>query len=317
MPTLYSRPLTITYRADRASCASCCTLIYIIACTVLPYIAAYALGGLWTKETPTREQPLVRSRYEVLVEAHSASALQGREVVPLLWSSSQLLNDAIGDNLRPCELRSWYEDDDRDGYPDRLQYKLTMPIDSAAGERLHAISVVLGLEVLFSNEFSLRLNASVNLQAASPLPGRALRQVADLVLRSKDPQRSLDLPTRPPCPHPTWAFQHPVQANGAPASVASILDQYVTCNDTVVLHAQPAVWTPGVGDVFEAHLTINIFPMLASRRPGFVETLKLAAVQYIALFFPIAFILSWLHGSLFKYGVVAARIHHPVKQHAW
>ena len=46
-----------------------------------------------------------------------------------------------------------------------------------------------------------------------------------------------------------------------------------------------------------------------------VETFKLALVQYIAFFIPIAFILSCLHGALFRYGVIAARAHHPIKQH--
>ena len=46
-----------------------------------------------------------------------------------------------------------------------------------------------------------------------------------------------------------------------------------------------------------------------------METFKLALVQYIAFFIPIASILSCLHGALFRYGVIAARAHHPIKQH--
>ena len=114
---------------------------------------------------------------------------------------------------------------------------------------------------------------------------------------------------------PTWAFEHPVLPDGAPASAASVLAQYAACNDTVVALAQPPVWTPGVASKFEAHLTVRVPAIAAARRPGVVETLKLAAVQYIAFFFPITFLLSCVHGALFRFGVVAARIHHPVKQH--
>lgn len=317
MPTLYQKPLLISYRADRVSCASCCTLIYVVACVILPYVAVFALGGLWTKETPAREQPLVRSRSEVYVEAYASASPRGREVVPLLWSTSEPLNDAIGASLRPCEFRTWYEDDELDGYPDRLEYVVTMPVDADAGERVHSVSVIVGLDVRFESEFRLRFNASVHLQAASPLPGRAWRQTADLTLQSDAAQRSLDLPPRPPCPTPTWAFMTPVQPDGAPASVRSILEQYAACNDTVALVAQPPVWTPGVSDTFEARLTVRVPPIIAFRRPGLVETLKLAAVQYIAFFLPIGFLLKCVHSSLFNFGIVAARVHHPVKQHTW
>lgn len=315
MAVLYSRPLAVTYHANRASCASCCTLLYAVACLVLPYVAVYALGGMWTKETPTREQPRVAARYEVLVEAFASSPTS--EAVPLLWSTSQMLNDAIGERLRPCQLRSWAEDDERDGRPDRLQYVITLPVDVDAGERLHSVSVVLGVDVQFEREFSLRLNGSLHLQAQSPLPGRRWVQSADLALRSDEPMRSLDLAPRPPCHQPTWAFATPVLPDGAPASAESILAQYAACNDTVTLAAQPPLWTPGVTHAFEAALTVRVPQVVASRRPGLVETLKLAAVQYIAFLLPIGLVLSCLHGALFRYGVVSARIHHPVKQHRW
>jgi hypothetical protein len=42
---------------------------------------------------------------------------------------------------------------------------------------------------------------------------------------------------------------------------------------------------------------------------------KLAAVQYIAFFFPISFLLTCVHSALFRWGIVATRVHHPVKQH--
>lgn len=317
MPALYWRPVEITYHANRYSCATCCTAFYILCSIILPYVTVYALGGMWTKEAAAREQPLVASRYEVLVQAYASSAAQNLEVVPLLWSTSQQLNDAIGSSLRPCSLRSWTEDDERDGYPDRLQYALTIPLDADAGERLHSVSVLVGVGVRFDREFSLRLNSSLHMHASSPLPGREWRQTADLTLSSAAPQRSLDLVPRPPCPSPTWAFEQPVQTDGAPASIASILSQYAACNDTVALNAQPPVWTPGVTSSFEAHLTIRVPAILAARRPGLVETTKLAAVQYIAFFIPISFLLSLLYGALFRFSIVSSRVHHPVKMHKW
>lgn len=315
MVRLYSRPLALTYHANRWSCASCCTFLYVIVCVVLPYVAVYALGGMWAKEVPMREQPLIIPRYEVLVEAHASSP--GAPVVPLLWSSSTPLNDAIGASLRPSQLRSWVEDDQQDGVPDRLHYVLTMPIDANAGERLHSVSVLIGAGVRFETEFNQRFNASLLFQASSPLPGKAMAITADLALRSSLPQRSLDLPPRAPCPEPVWAFRQPVLPDGSPASAASILAQYAPCNDSIVLSTQPPLWTPGVADAFEAHVTLRVPAIETTRKPGLIETLKLAAVQYIAFCIPIGLLVSYLHGALFRFGVVAARVHHPVKQHTW
>ena len=85
--------------------------------------------------------------------------------------------------------------------------------------------------------------------------------------------------------------------------------------DTAVLLAQPPLWTPGVGDAFDATITLRVPSQLTSRTPGLFEALKLAFVQYIAMLIPIGALLTCLHGALFRTGVLAARMHHPIKQH--
>merc|ERR1719473_1566479 len=98
-----------------------------------------------------------------------------------------------------------------------------------------------------------------------------------------------------------YAFKPPYHT-----SAVDILAQYGACNDTAVLEHQPPHWTPGARlDAFEASLTVRVPSLLLTRRPGIVETLKLAFVQYVTLFLPIAAILSCLHGALFTTGVLA------------
>lgn len=268
---LHSRPLYIRYHANRISCASFCTFLYLVCLIVLPYILTFALGGMWTKEVLVREQPKVNFRYEVLMEATAVTdvAVASKPIVPLAWSTSQELNDALRDTLRPCSLRTWEEDDELDGFPDRLQLALSMPVDADNGERVLAASVVVGVSVTFVTEFKLTMNASVVLEASSPLPGRLWEQTADLELRSNHAQRSLDLVARDPCPAPTWAFARPQLETGGPATASSILAQYAKCNDTVIAAARtPPLWTPGIDENFEARLTLRIPPMLTARRPG-------------------------------------------------
>jgi len=313
MVHLYSRPLSITYHANRITCASFCTLLHLAAVIILPYVAAWGFGGLWVKEIVVSEQPLARFRYEALVEAYGTS--EASDLVPWSWSTSLELNDALDTALRPCELQAWEEDDERDGHPERLQFVIRMPLNATARERLLSVSVVLGLDVAFTREFKLRMNSSLHLVADSPLPGRRWQQTADLVLRSQRPQRPKDYGRREPCPDPTWALQTPVLASGAATGAGSILATYATCNDTAALDPQPPIWTPGISNSFEAALTVRIPRIETTRKPGFVETLKLAWVHYLAMFIPIAAILRLVHGALFRTGVVASRMHHPIKQH--
>mmetsp|Transcript_33341 Transcript_33341/g.87765 ORF Transcript_33341/g.87765 Transcript_33341/m.87765 type:complete len:315 (+) Transcript_33341:72-1016(+) len=310
---LYSRPLSVEYHANTITCATFLTALYGVALIVIPYVATYSLGGMWAKEVFVREQPSTKFRYEALVEAYGTSA--SHEVAAWTWSTSTALNMQLGTALRPMQLSYWEEDDELDGKADRLQFVLRVPLDSANSERLLSMRVLLGVDVSFKDEFDLRLNSSLVMEASSGLSGRTWNQTADLVLRSEEPQRSKALGQREPCPSPVWAMQHPITSSGAVASIPLILSEYATCNDTATLTAQPALWNAGIGSNFEASLTVRVPSMLLTRKPGVVETLKLAFVQYVALFIPIALLLTCLHGALFTTGVLAARVHHPIKLH--
>lgn len=315
MPLVSSRPLCVTYHANRASCASCCALTFFVAAILLPYAAAVAFGGMWTRESLVREQPLVNFRHEVLVEAVTKTAAS--EAQPLAWSTSSEVNAALGATLRPCELRAWSQDDERDGLPDKLEFLLRVPLDLAAGERLLSISVMLGVGVEFATKFRMSLDGALHLQHSSPLPGSRWRQTADLQLRSRDPQAAPDMGVRSACQGATSALQEPLGADGGPITIEAILERYETarCNDTVVLAPSPPLWTAGVTDSFEARLTVRVPPVLTTRRPGLVETLKLGFVQYLAMFIPVRAVLQWLYNQLISTGVLAARVHHPIKQH--
>lgn len=315
MPQVYSKPLEVAYHANRVSCASCCALTNWIAIIIVPYVVAVATGSLWTKEQLVREQPNVNFRHEVLVEA--VTKTNTVPMAPLGWSTSSEINAALGPRLRPCELRAWAEDDELDGLADALQFSLKVPLDAAAGEELLSVSVLLGVDVSFAREFNMRMNGALHFQHSAPFAGKRWRQTGELQLRSREPQRAFDIGTRSACSEDTWMLQQPYAADGGAISVEGVLDRYVAakCNDTVALDASPPLWTAGVGDSFEAVLTVRVPPVLASRRPGLVETLKLGFVQYLAMFIPIRAGIDWVYGGLVRSGVVAARMHHPVKQH--
>ena len=103
MPVVLERPLVVKHRSNWCSGGSCCVLIHWGAAIVLPFVIAFAAGGLWTKEVAAREQPLVRFRHEALVEMYRLdppplNASAGTPPVPVKmgWSTSGPLNDALG-----------------------------------------------------------------------------------------------------------------------------------------------------------------------------------------------------------------------------
>ena len=97
-----------------------------------------------------RERPLVRFSHEVLVEGYGAG-VESR----FGWSTSFELNDALAHRLRPCELRAWSDDADRDGVPEELHFALSVPLVPEGGGDplpLHALSVVVGLVAHYGDD---------------------------------------------------------------------------------------------------------------------------------------------------------------------
>ena len=185
---IYSRPITVAYHANRASCASCWSACYLLLLIVLPYVLAIAMGAFWTKDAFEREQPGVRFRHEVLVEAYLADG------TAIGWSTSDQLNTALGSRLRPCQLRAWPEDTDRDGKPEALQFSLKVPLDADGGERLHGLTVLVGVEAVYASDrfADLRLNGSVLVQHQSGLPGAGLGRTSC----PRSPERCHGIPLR-------------------------------------------------------------------------------------------------------------------------
>ena len=217
---LYSRPISVGYHSGIVSCASLWAILYLAAIIILPYVTCYSLGGMWTKEVIFREQPSTRFRYEALVQAYGTS---NGQIAAWSWSTSPELNDQLGLQLRPMKLASWEEDDDRDGIVERQRFALTIPLDTEQNEQLLSVTVVLGVQVVFSAEIELSMNSSLVMEANSPVTGRTWHQTSDLTLRSNRPLRSKELGSRPACPMPIWTLEHPVMPNGNAATAASVL----------------------------------------------------------------------------------------------
>lgn len=172
MVKVHAEPLVCSYNVNRFSCASFCMLIYWAVILIVPYVVAYATDGMWIKEVSAMEQPSVRFTHEALVEAYASSA--SMPLISMGWSTSSELNAALGSKFRPSELRAWTQDDNRDGRIEALQIVLRVPL--ASGERMHSVSLMVGVNASYSSATKLLLNGSVFVQHSSPLPGLQSQQ---------------------------------------------------------------------------------------------------------------------------------------------
>jgi len=315
MVTVHAEPLEVVYRANRLSCTTCCALFYWVVLLIVPYVLAYVTGGLWAREVLGRERPAVRFTHEALMEAYGRSSVSASaSLVRMGWSTSAEINAALGADWRPSDLRAWSEDADRDGRPETLQFVLRVPL--ASGEQIHSISLMLGFGAVYDSATALRINSSVAVTHSSPMPGLRSSQSAELLLHSERSLRGAGQPARAPCTEPFYALQTPLQASGAPVTIESVSSRYRRiCNDTVRLTVEPPLWTPGASDAYEMHLTVHVPEQPLVVQPRLLEALKKAFVDYLALFIPLHALLLLLKGTLLKHGLVAARMHHPIKQH--
>ena len=128
--------------------------------------------------------------------------------------------------------------------PDR-PVRATIPLDAAGGERLHAVSVVLGIDMKFETEFSMRLNGSLHRRASSPLPGKSWCSRPTWGCAGRPMRRSTS-PAARRAPSPSGPSQ-PVNPTALPRAP---FDPRSAFNDTATLKMQPPLWEPGVGDSF-------------------------------------------------------------------
>lgn len=108
------------------------------------------------------------------------------------------------------------------------------------------------------------------------------------------------------------------QENGDATTAAAIAAaEHASCNTTAVFSADAPLWTPGVGSSFELDFTVRVPSLALAVRPGTVEVLKLAWVQYITILLPIFWVLGCVRRAAVVGGVVPTRVHHPQKPHAF
>lgn len=305
---LHSRPLATTYHADVASCATLTTVAYLVALLLVPWFVAYAAGNLYLYEQLTREQPDVHFTNQLLLEGYDDNG-------PFAYSTSAALNIALKDAFKPCSLRAWTEDDNRDGRPERLRFVLSVPPPST----VKALSVLVGVKAVYNNgvHSSLTVDGLAYAQASSAIAGKRWTQYGDLSLSTSTPLPPYGWAPRAACSPAFNVFNQTTDKDGKPTTIEAIVGRYHACNDTLSYRAEPPLWTPTVTGTtagLELNLTVSVPEVLVPYEPTTAAVLKMAWVQYLALWFPLFWVLSALRSACIRHRVLTTRAHDPLKR---
>ncbi|KAJ8600718.1 hypothetical protein CTAYLR_003929 [Chrysophaeum taylorii] len=303
MIEVYHEPVCRRYYAARLSCAYVFFLCVVACLAILPFFLAYeSSAAFWLKTNTYREQPKVIFEHKVLGLLHGRDS--NDNPLQIVYTSMAALAHLFEANLRSPVLRSIEIDKNRDAIPDRLHLSVLVPLQR--GETILASSFVAFFNVKLRNRARLEMETIAYSGANSPLPGSALFVDGDYTLRQRWPLRAkggYQLPyDNTPLLDPTSLD---LAANQA--VFPRLLAAYRQRNNTMNFDGRYEVWTPVLAPVDNDfghqtfNLTVNLHVKTADvlYTPTASEVLKVAWIQYLAIFVVVAYLLDQLCAFVF------------------
>lgn len=295
----FTRPYTRSFVAPRCSLAYCVYVLGIVGMVVLPLFAAFMSDNVWAKESFYREQPHVTFAHDLLFTLGG-----GVPADSLGWSTRTDLAPLLPATVHPVVRSSSY-DDNYDGVPDSLRFKMQVPTGDLRRTFRH-----FQLLVVYNYELRERLRERITgmaiVDAGTALPATGLWARGRFVLKQDNPLRVLTEARQVYADSPlavdwnsNWA------ARNAPVTIRALLDRYAERNETVQFEMLvPPVWDYAPRDAFEVELTIDVPHQLVHYVPGTLEVLKFAWMQVFSFLVPVALVLRSMQTFAYEHQVV-------------
>ncbi|KDO16314.1 hypothetical protein SPRG_18152, partial [Saprolegnia parasitica CBS 223.65] len=188
MRPVYHEPVARVYYGNVCSPAYLLSWLAWLTTLLLPLLLVYDASTFWPRSVAYREQPHVRYMYQTLLLIEgTARDDDGKEsVFSGFWSTlPSNVNQLAGDALRPGQIQSFFDDDNRDGLLDRVSIEVAIAVN--AGERVQKASLLVIFNATVQTHAQLSMDVMALVSHASPLPGSVLYTVGDLALSFKRP----------------------------------------------------------------------------------------------------------------------------------
>lgn len=301
------------YVAGRISAAYCFWVLCLAFAILAPFFLAIASHSFWLKESTYSEQPDVRFQYKMLLLAEGTDS--GGKPIQLFWSTNSSFNDLYQDSLRVPVIRSRTLDDNADTLADSIHVTAELPLTK--DESVHSVSALLLFDFRLKQRVKYRMDALGFVQQSSALPGRRLTLDADIKMRQAGALSVLG------------GFSTPLSRGDAPLLepqlgtsrdllFSSLVSDYRTRATSASLQDVHSVWeraapqsaaTGAVPGNFTLAATIRVPRMSVVYRPDWSETVKMAWVQYLALFAIVWYLLSALREFVYTNQILETTVH--------
>lgn len=306
---VHRTPHEARHVASRCSCAYLLWWLIWTVSIVTPYFLAYYMNNMWIKEASAIQQPSARFKHKAFVAIRSADATG--ILSDARWSTESTVNSLYGSSLRACQVSSVEVDDNRDGKPDTVEVTMAVPL--APNEKVYEASAILLFNYTLTESVDIDMEGLAYIHGSSNFPGSQLWVSGDLRLRQLRAvgYKSLDnvyaatsVDTESPTVHDIL--------------IPTILGEYAQRNLTTTIENEMKVWTPGdPGSItgksrFELVARLRIPEESVRYIPGFWETMKVAWVQYLAIFIVVRYLVTLVENFIYdnrllEFGTVMAQ----------
>lgn len=279
MALLFSEPLVRSFRASRLSCAYWFCWLLVFAAVILPFFLAFSSQGFWLRLSQYEEQPTVLYRHEVAVFAYSET--QGS----LVFSSMSYLNNLYFDRLAPITIQSMALDSNYDGKPDLYDFNFTL---TTAPDKLRSIKVLTFFDYRMRGRVRFDMVTMAFADVDMPSGGAFVYIDGELALRQKQAVGSGSQVRT--VYNQTFYDQDATSQTYLPTVLSAFNDRNETTEFS--LFHKPLVTSASGGNTVKVHMKVRIpAHQVVLYRPGFLELMKFAWIQYICIFIPVAFVI--------------------------
>lgn len=307
---VHREPLYRRYYATSFSGACCYSIAFGFILIVLPLIIAYNTSAFWLKDDVIYEQPSVSYRYYTIVELHG---LRNGAPMNLYYSTSPTTNKLNTEILRIPLFQSAELDDNRDGFTDRLELGIQMPLTPA--ECIYSLNSVVYFDVKFETIAKYEFDAVsyINFESTSCIAKVDID--GDLLLRQTWPLSAKGGYKVPYSSDPLIN----IQANTAAKDIyiSTIMHRNNARNYSMTYRKNFEYVERRVGSVptdnstvpyFNASMIIRIPIQPMRYTPTVSAVLKNAWIQYISFFAVISFLLFRLNSFVFRHKLLHTHI---------
>lgn len=299
MVLLYSEPIVKSYRASRLSFSYWFSWLIFAAIVILPFFLSFATNNFWIKRVEYNEQPKVLYRKELIITAYSSS--EGS----LGYSSLGTVNDLYSTNLLPVTVKSAIIDDNYDDIPDLYDFNITLHTPQ---DDLRNVKIYANFDVRLRHRIKLDTVALIYANIDLPVGGAEVFIEGEFTLKQKKPLATGTITSS--------VYNDTILETGSMSDVylPLLLQRYQDRNFTAEYVHSPPLVRPGGQRSPTINMKIRI-PTDASLAyvPPFLEVMKFAWVQYIALLLPVAFILGSFAKFLYSNQILESHVVSPFK----